>query len=324
MPMDQNQGDACLLICLVDNLKKKSMKPKLQLIAICGFCSAMVFPSCKRKETTIRTDAIIPEDGSKAHSDTSAEVPPSVKEEPWFLGYSGEWVSDDGAQSAVVEKTAIRFKATKAWPELEGLAFELGSPPSFETKTGHYTLFTLRSEPDEIGVIKRDFTTNDHSSFTLYREGTKLARSRAPIPDAGPPPEILAILDQIRSIKAGERKNAVFKRLGLDFTDKNSPRYLDGQSGLGSTDELWKLDSGDEWMCRISYTRVGDVTDDEIVLDQFKLVRGFASDHGENSPMAPEIEYEVYPSYFGGKIITGPSDAHDAENITDGAAPLPE
>lgn len=218
----------------------------------------------------------------------------------WLSKLSGSWVSASGEQSAVLDFRMLSFDGASGWPDLDGVTFLLGAEMQFLTESGFYTVSTLYSDPDEIRLIKEDLISEDLTSLTLYRKGTARAHSRIPIPEAEPPPELQTILDGILTIKEGELKEVVLRRLGV--MDLKGIEVLAGESGLGETDLLLDLGIDEHWMLHIAYTRSSpEAKESEAVLRRFQIIRGYV---GEARQRWPDSGKTVFPYFAQGRVIT--------------------
>lgn len=178
------------------------------------------------------------------HSATRAEEKPTpatsgpiveMDEEARLRVITGNWVSATGEQKASIDGRKIRFNTATHWPDLEGGAGTLAPGLHFQTNQGSYSLDITNEDRDRI-VIHTYNIHADSLSFVLYREGTKHANSRKPLPETAPPAKVKSILDKIPTIKIGESRNAVMKRLGLD-QDGSIERILKEEDS-GQTYEL--------------------------------------------------------------------------------------
>jgi hypothetical protein len=72
-----------------------------------------------------------------------------------------------------------------------------------------------------------------------------------------PPDKVAKILEAVSSIQKDERRDDVFKRLGL--WDDEEIRSIVGASGLGQTDEVWDLVGDGRWLLSmVSFTPPGE------------------------------------------------------------------
>lgn len=232
-------------------------------------------------------------------SETVTSIPPSPPEtdpDPLLAGSSGLWwkreglwISLDGRQSARIENGFLLFLDAQGWPDLAGKRFLLGNNSRFLSDSGFYTISYLDAAPDWMSFIKEDLGTNELTSFTVYREGSTLARSRKPLPAQAPPAEIRALIDFIPSIRQGESWESVSSRCpsGIDGFE-----ILDHDSNLGETHLVLNLGKNNEWFLRADHGDSG--------IYRFQVVRGMLDDNGDL-----EITDYLHPSYYDDKIITG-------------------
>ncbi|MCB1079028.1 MAG: hypothetical protein KDM64_14495 [Verrucomicrobiae bacterium] len=234
-------------------------------------------------------------------------------EEEWLRKLSGNWVSADGQQSAVLNYRRLRFDKTVDWPDISQRSFLLGEEMQFMTNRGFYVISTLYAEPDRMCFIKEDLQTGALTEFTLYREGSPNARSRKPLADKTPPPRVQKLLDAIPTIKAGETKDSVMARLGL--ADDDSLELLGGQRETGYTDMIFSLGIDNEWMLRLEFSVDStDEEDGEAVIRHFQIVRGYVDD-GRNGRF--DIQKLVYPYFTDGQIIVAPPEAEPRHTSPD-------
>lgn len=246
----------------------------------------------------------------------AAEHPVEMDEEAWLKVIAGNWVSATGEQKATIEGRKIRFTSAKHWPDLEGGIHLLGQHLTFQTNEGSYSLLTSDEDHDWIDISTYNIHA-DSLSFVLYREGTKFAGSRKPLPETAPPAKVQAILDKIPTVKAGEHRDAVMKRLGLD--QDGSLEHIEKQQDSGQTYELINLKAGDEWMLELIHganpSENGNGTEG---VYHCKVIRGSVKDQKEGEP---DYQYRVFPYLIDGRIITGPSDSRKADAMAPAAQP---
>ena len=230
--------------------------------------------------------------------------------EDWLSKLSGKWVSADGQQTADLDFRVLRFGETTGWPEVSRKTFLLGREMDFMSSdgSGSYTISTVYAEPNTMQVIREQTATCSLTGFTLYRDGTPRARSRLPVPKAVPPPEIQVLLGGIRTIKVGESKGEVLKR--LSFADIRGSEVIDWYRGLGDNHVTYDLGVDGHWMLRLSYHQKSAVIgEDDGELGDMRVFRGYVDDFRKG---ISDIEDIVYPYYENGYVITGPNEAEQA------------